>query len=91
MSNNLSKILRFDKSNIHLAGEVCTKAYFEDPLFCWFFPEISKSRKYLSVLFNVGFCYTLKYGEVYARSSNIEGVASWLPYDKSSISFEEMI
>ena len=91
MSNNLSKILRFDKSNIDLAGKVCTKAYFEDPLFCWFFPEISKRRKNLSHLFNVGFRYTLKYGEVYATSSNIEGVASWLPYDKSSISFEQMI
>ena len=91
MANSLNNIFQFNKSNIDLAGKVCTKAYFEDPLFCWFFPEISKRREYLSVLFNITFRYSQKYGEVYATSSNIEGVASWLPYDKSSISFTQMI
>jgi len=91
MSHRLIKTFQFNKSNINLAGKVCAKAYFDDPLFCWFFPEISKRRKNLSHLFNVGFRYTLKYGEVYATSSNIEGVASWLPYDKSNISISQII
>ncbi|TFG28208.1 MAG: N-acetyltransferase [Promethearchaeota archaeon] len=91
MANRLNNLFRFNQANINLAGKVCTKAYFEDPLFCWFFPELSKRSKYLSVLFNVGFRYCQNYGEVYATSSNIEGVASWLPYNKSKISFAQMI
>jgi hypothetical protein len=90
MSIELNRLFHFNKSNIKLAADVCAKAYYDDLLFTSFFPNITK-RKLMNDLFKFGLYHALNYGELYATSQNIEGIAAWFPYNKLFISTWQMI
>lgn len=90
MSNDLMSLFYFNKSNIKLVANVAARAYYDDPLFSCLIPNVSK-KKYLSNFFAFGLRYALSYGEVYATSPNLEGIAAWLPPDKLYISTWQLI
>jgi len=84
--NDLENLFRFDKTNIHLSGEVAARAYFETDDFSYSSTDSSKQMKFLLKLMNLTFRISLKFGKVYAPTKNIEGVAAWLPHDKTNLS-----
>jgi len=84
--NDLENLFRFDKTNIHLAGKVAAKAYFEADDFSNSPIDPSKQMKFLINLMNLTFRISQKFGWVYAPTKNIEGVAAWLPHDKTNLS-----
>ena len=86
MFNDLENLFRFDKTNIHLAGKVAAKAYFEADDFSNSPIDPSKQMKFLINLMNLTFRISQKFGWVYAPTKNIEGVAAWLPHDKTNLS-----
>ena len=85
MLNDLENLFRFDKTNIHLAGKVAARAYFEADDFSYASLDPSKQMKFLIKLMNLTYRISLKYGTVYAPTKNIEGVAGWLPHDKINL------
>ena len=87
MFNDLNSLFRLNKSNIKSASKVAAKAYFEADDFSSFSMDSSKRMKYLIKTMNLTFQYSLKFGEVYATSQNLEGVAAWLPHNKIHISY----
>jgi ribosomal protein S18 acetylase RimI-like enzyme len=86
MFNDLENLFRFDKTNIHLAGKVAAKAYFEADDFSYSSIDSSKQMEFLIKLMNLTYRISLKFGNVYAPTKNIEGVAAWLPHDKTNLS-----
>lgn len=86
MFDDLKNLFRFDKTNIHLAGQVAARAYFEADDFSTSSKDPSKQMKYLTRLMNLTFQISVKFGTVYAPSKDIEGVAAWLPHDKVKLS-----
>lgn len=86
MFNELENLFRFDKSNIHLAGQVAARAYFDADDFSNYSKDPSKHMKFLIKLMNLTFRISVKFGGVYAPTKNIEGVAAWLPHDKINLS-----
>ena len=86
MFNDLENLFRFDKTNIRLAGKVAAKAYFEADDFSNSSMDSSKQMKFLINLMNLTFRISQKFGWVYAPTKNIEGVAAWLPHDKTNLS-----
>ena len=86
MFNDLENLFRFDKTNIHQAGKVAAKAYFEADDFSNSSMDSSKQMKFLVNLMNLTFRISQKFGWVYAPTKNIEGVAAWLPHDKTNLS-----
>ena len=86
MFNDLENLFRFDKTNIHQAGKVAAKAYFEADDFSNSSMDSSKQMKFLINLMNLTFRISQKFGWVYAPTKNIEGVAAWLPHDKTNLS-----
>ncbi len=86
MFDDLENLFRFDKTNIHLAGQVAARAYFEADDFSTSSKDPSKQIKYLTKLMNLTFQITVKFGNVYAPSKAIEGVAAWLFHDKIKLS-----
>ena len=86
MFNDLENLFRFDKTNIHLAGQVAARAYFEADDFSYAPTDPSKKMKFLIKLMNTTFRISLKFGKVYAPTKNIEGVAAWLPHNKIKLS-----
>ncbi len=91
MLNDLDNLFKLDKTNIHLAGKVAAKAYFNADDFSTFFKDPSKHMKYIAKIMNLTFQISVKFGSVYAPSKNIEGVAAWLPHEKINLSVLQYI
>jgi len=84
------KLIRVEKKEqINAISEVSCKAYYDDPLFSSFFPEIS-NRMGLKYLFKVGILHALRYGEIYA-TSDLKGFAAWVPHQKAIMTKWDMI
>jgi len=83
--NDLENLFRFDKTNIYLAGKVAARAYFEADDFSYSSIDSSKQMRFLIKLMNLTYRISLKFGNVYAPTKNIEGVAGWLPHDKINL------
>ena len=72
---------RFGIHQVKPAAKTLARAFFNDPVFEYFFPE-SSSRERKSVrFFEMLMSYSVFYGEAY-YTTNLGGVAAWLPPDK---------
>jgi ribosomal protein S18 acetylase RimI-like enzyme len=68
--------------DVEQATSVLTKAFHEDPLIQLIYPN-PEERKLLSpILWRFMIKDGINYGEVYAPSNRIEGIAKWLPPGK---------
>jgi len=83
--------VRLDKSQVKPAAAVLAGAFQDDPLSVYFFPEVSERRNKLPHFFRVPVHHGVLYGEVYATSPNLEGVAVWLPSGKADMSLWPMV
>jgi len=64
------------------------EAFREDPIWC----EIFKNQKEkFPLAFGVPIKYTLKYGKIFAPTSNIEALAAWLPTPYVDTTFWRLI
>ena len=55
MFNNLENLYRFDKTNIHLAGKIAARAYFEADDFSTSSKDPSKQMKLIQKLMSLTF------------------------------------
>ena len=85
MPNDLNSLFRLTKSNIKNASKVAAKAYFEADDFSTFSTNPTERKKYITKTMSMTFRYSLKFGEVYATSQNLEGIAAWLPFNHTKI------
>lgn len=83
MGFDLTKLFQLTKAEIGLAGRVVARAFQDDPLMIYFFPDPSNRKMKLPYIFEYLIRYGIKYGEVYAPSPKLEGIAVWLPSEKS--------
>jgi GNAT superfamily N-acetyltransferase len=83
MTSDLNDLIRLDKSRLKPAAEMMARAFHDDPGSVYFFPDVAERSSKLPYLFRLLIGYGLLYGEVYATSPNLEGVAVWLPSEKS--------
>ncbi|MFW9902435.1 MAG: GNAT family N-acetyltransferase [Candidatus Thorarchaeota archaeon] len=73
------------KNQIKQASHIISEAFFNDPLMTFLFPR-TRERKYkLSLMMELLIRIGIKYGVVNVTSSNLEGVAVWLPSNKAKI------
>ena len=77
MTSALYGLIELSKSDIGLAADLLTRAFWNDPLCAHFFPNKEERKKLLPVFFKFRLKQTLQYGEVDATSSKLEGVAVW--------------
>ena len=78
----ISSPIRLDKSYVRAAAEVLSRAFYDDPLFTYFIPDALQRRNKLHHVFEMLVRYSVSYGEVYATSPDLEGIAVWLPSDR---------
>ena len=71
---DLYKLKRKDKKR---AVEVFSKAFYSEPLYQYLFPDKNTRQKFLTHIFNFNVSYGLLFGEIYAPSPKIEGLAIW--------------
>ena len=86
-SNNL---LRLEEKHIEPAAKVLARAFHNEPLKIYLYPD-GKIRDEMAVDFFVFMLrYVIMYGEAYATSPNMEGVAMWLPSEYAKMTPELM-
>jgi len=83
--------VRLKRSHAKAAGEMLARAFQDDPLFAYFVPNASQRYRKLPYIFEILIRYDVWYGEAYATSPNLEGVAGWLPSEKAKITLWRII
>ncbi|HDS63061.1 MAG TPA: hypothetical protein ENN52_02820, partial [Methanofollis liminatans] len=78
-------LLRLKKEQIGPAAEMLARAFGQDPKMGYFVPDEGKRLEIARHHFEFLLRYGLIYGEVYATSPQLEGVAVWLPAKKVEI------
>lgn len=85
MSSDLDNLYKLTKKDVKRASEVLAKAFSDDPVWKTFMEDDPNRDTKLPLIFETPVRYALKYGEVYASSQNLEGIAAWLPHDKAKM------
>jgi len=75
------------REDINKASQVLAKAFEQDPAWVQVMTEEKYPIKQLSLIFRILLLYTIKYGNVSAYSSALEGMALWLPARYGKMSF----
>jgi GNAT superfamily N-acetyltransferase len=57
---------------------VLTRAFWDDPIMNWFFPDPAKRERPINYFFRVGLRYGMRWGDVLTTESG-EGASVWLP------------
>ena len=91
MEYDLKDLFKIGKDQIQEAAEVFSKAFVDDPLTRWFFPDSSSRKEMSSSYFRFRIRFGVLFGEVYATSQNLEGLAVWYPSKKMDMTYWRML
>jgi len=78
-------LVRVTKEQIRPASEMLVEAFFNDAKLAHVLPDENTRREQGRHIFAFHLRYGLNYGHVLATSRNLEGVAVWLPSDRSEV------
>ena len=79
------------KNQIKATAEMLSRAFYDDPLFVYFFPDPSNRLRKSTGLFQLLIRYGILYGESEVTSPGLEGAAVWYPSDKAHLSIRGML
>jgi ribosomal protein S18 acetylase RimI-like enzyme len=77
MSRQLDSLYRVRKKDVPQAGAVLADAFQHDPVWNAIFGDAKRAQR--AYAFETPVRYCRRYGEVYAPTVNLEGVAAWVP------------
>ena len=83
--------MQLNKSHIKPAAETLTQAFRNYPLLQYSFPDELEREKVAPYFFQYILHYGIRYGDIYATSLNLEGVAVWIPSDNYPVTFWRLI
>lgn len=83
MDNQNGDLLRLTVKERAAAAAVLGRAFAEYELFRYYFHDETERRAAADTFSFISLSLCLKYGEVYASSEKLEGVAAWLPPGKA--------
>ncbi len=87
MDESVSGLHKLEKTDIDRATEMLARAFYDDPLTLYAYSDGGRESDSLLYFFQFPLKYCLRYGEGYAPTSEVEGVALWLPSNKYPITF----
>jgi ribosomal protein S18 acetylase RimI-like enzyme len=76
---NLGDLYKLKHIPLNQAADVVSRAFLNDPLYAYIIPDEEERKRYFPYIFRAYIWYCLQFGEVYASSTNLEGIALWLP------------
>ncbi len=79
-------LLRLSDRHIIEATKVFTEAFMDYPLFSYMVEDPSARPRIYPHFFRLMVKHTIRFGWAYATSENMEGLALWLPGERSDIS-----
>ena len=87
----LDSLYRVTKNEVKKANLVLGTAFHDNPLWSQVIPDEAERKQKLPLILEMNLKYALRYGEVYATSENLEGIATILPYDKADMTFWRLL
>ena len=78
-------LFRLSKSHIDPAAAVLNRAFENDPVRTYFFPRPAELAERAIHVDRLVLRYGIRYGEAYAPSPDLEGVAVWLPSTRADM------
>jgi len=91
MDNQNGELLRLTLKERDAGAAVLGRAFAEYELLRYYFPDETERRAATDTFCFIALSVCLKYGEVYASSEKLEGVAAWLPPGKSPFGVRQVI
>ena len=79
MTGNLNTLFRLSKAQVKPAARVLARVFQDEPAYMYLSPDDSKRKRNLHYHFALRLRCAIAYGEVYATSPDMEGIAMWLP------------
>ena len=90
MSGQIENLYKVQKKDILKAGVALASAFQHDSVWRMFFrDEATIDQK--GTLFQAPIKYCLRYGEVYATSEHLEGIAAWVPGDLADMTIWRLV
>ncbi len=80
MSFKIEELYKVQKKDIEAACQVLGKTFHNDPAWIHIIPDENERKEKLPSVFEFLLRYSLKYGEIYAPTENLEGIATWVPH-----------
>lgn len=87
MSKELFRVL--NKRDLGHAVEVASKAFIDDPLWVYLYPDLKRREKYSLRFFKALLSYSIDKGEAYGVGTPVKAVALWKKYGSVKGSQEE--
>ena len=83
--------VKLAKKDMPAAAGVLGRAFMDYPLLRLMYPEDDERLAMASTFNSIAIRICQRYGEAYASSSRMEGVAGWLPPGKAPFSFWQIL
>ena len=74
MNNFLENLYRLQKKDVARASKVLADAFYNDPVWIYLIPDNQIRKEKLPAVFEFTIRYTLRYGECYSPTDNIDRV-----------------
>jgi GNAT superfamily N-acetyltransferase len=81
-----NKLLRLTDIHVDEVSKIFTEIFMDYPLFSYMVEDPYTRPRIYPYLFQLMVKHTVRFGEAYATSEDMEGIALWLPSEKSDIS-----
>jgi len=91
MGAELKTLLQLNKSHVKPAAAVLTRAFRNYPHLQYYFPNELEREKITSCFTYLDVFSGIRYGEIYATSSNLEGIAIWISSDNYPLPFWKLL
>ncbi|MGB5924709.1 MAG: GNAT family N-acetyltransferase [Dehalococcoidia bacterium] len=91
MNDQTNKLLRLTLKERDAGAAVLGRAFTEYELLRYYFHDETQRRAVADTFVFIALSVCLKYGEVYATSEKLEGVAAWLPPGKAPFGSWQMM
>ncbi len=91
VNSSADDTVRLDKSHGKHATEVLVRAFWDHPPLQYFFPDEAERKRIAPYFFSLAIRSGLRYGEVYATSPDLEGVAVWLPSENYPVTLWRLL
>lgn len=84
------EIVPLAESQIEAAGAAMARAFFDDPISAYMFPDEDERRRLATWHFSAFIRYGFLFGEVYTTGGNPDGTAVWFRPGESELSAERI-
>ncbi|MFC1950873.1 GNAT family N-acetyltransferase [Chloroflexota bacterium] len=79
MTTEIESLIHIQKDLLKPAAQMLARAFYDDPFSAYLFPEQKDRERKLPYMHKNLLRFGMLYGEAYATSDELEGIATWMP------------